>query len=288
MIRADELKALFPTEAVLCQAFITEANALADWTCYPETGDFDILLVHADGRQIGIEAKLRLNAKVAEQALPSHGHERHGVDGPDHRVVLVPSISESNAGIARMLDMLGVAVWFPSVYDWSGMRTDRDSVVINGKKIDFQLREKLRRDADVVNPSDEGWRHYYPALFDWNPEARVSVPAIAPLVAAGVPAPIRMTPWKMGAMRVLARLRVQGYITAKQITEDGISPSIWTQVQQKGGVAFRWLVPGNVKGQWVESPHITKIDLQHPELYALALTQAQEKYDQAFALSVPT
>lgn len=286
MIRADELKALFPTEAALCQAFITEANALTDWTCYPETGDFDILLVHSDGRQIGIEAKLRLNAKVAEQALPSHGHERHGTAGPDHRVVLVPSISEANAGIARMLDMLGVVVWFPSVYDWCGMRRENDSQVINGKKIDFQLRQKLLYDARVSAPPDS-WGHFHPALFDWNPEARVSLPAIAPLVAAGVPAPIRMTPWKMGAMRVLARLRVQGYITTKQITEDGISPSIWTQVQQKGGVSFRWLVPGEVKGQWVESPHITKIDLQHPELYALALAQAQEKYDQAFALSAP-
>jgi hypothetical protein len=287
MIRADELKAVFPTEAVLCQAFITEANSLDDWTCYPETGDFDIILVHADGRQIGVEAKLRLNAKVAEQALPSHGHERHGIAGPDHRVVLVPSISESNAGIARMLEMLGVAVWFPSVYDWSGMRSEKDSVVINGKKIDFQLREKLRRDADVVNPSDEGWRHYYPALFDWNPENRVTLPNIVPLVAAGVPAPIRMTPWKMGAMRVLARLRVQGYITAKQITEDGISPSIWTQVQQRPGGSFRWLVQGVVRGQWVESPDITKIDQQHPELYAHALAEAQEKYGKAFALEVP-
>ncbi|QWA31978.1 MULTISPECIES: hypothetical protein [unclassified Pseudomonas] len=42
------------TEVELCAAFIQSMNKQADWTCYPEAAGFDILAVHASGRQIGI------------------------------------------------------------------------------------------------------------------------------------------------------------------------------------------------------------------------------------------
>nr|WP_139181169.1 hypothetical protein [Pseudomonas aeruginosa] len=62
---------LVQSEAELCAAFIDEFNRVPGWTCYPETAGFDILVVHAEGRQIGVEAKLQLNAKVAAQRDPA-------------------------------------------------------------------------------------------------------------------------------------------------------------------------------------------------------------------------
>ena len=53
----------FAKESDLCAAFL--ASLPEGWTAYPETAGFDILLGReVDGFQIGIQAKLRLNAKV--------------------------------------------------------------------------------------------------------------------------------------------------------------------------------------------------------------------------------
>ncbi|MCF5956408.1 hypothetical protein L2236_24665, partial [Xanthomonas perforans] len=84
-MKASDAKALFKTEAQLCEVFIRDMNAQAGWTCYPETAGFDILAVHDSGRQIGIEAKLALNAKVADQILPADYEARYETQGPDHR-----------------------------------------------------------------------------------------------------------------------------------------------------------------------------------------------------------
>lgn len=97
-------------ESELCDVFIREFNNVEGWTCYPEAAGFDVLVVHDDGRQIGVEAKLTLNAKVADQILPNYGDDFYGRPGPDHRVVIVARITEASAGIAKMLHRLGVKV----------------------------------------------------------------------------------------------------------------------------------------------------------------------------------
>jgi hypothetical protein len=60
------------------------------WTVYPETAGWDLLLVHRDAYQLGIEAKLSLNAKVIAQALAG-SNNYWCKDGPDYRAVLVPA-----------------------------------------------------------------------------------------------------------------------------------------------------------------------------------------------------
>ena len=72
-MKPAELKARFPTEAALCTSLIDCLTATDGWEIYPETAGFDILAVwKATGHQLGIEAKLQLNAKVADQILPAH------------------------------------------------------------------------------------------------------------------------------------------------------------------------------------------------------------------------
>jgi hypothetical protein len=102
-VKAAEIKALFPTEAALCDTFAQDLQEQGGWTICPETAGFDLLCVRDDtGHQLGVEAKLSLNAKVADQILPSDFMGcREGVPGPDFRAVLVPFIGEASAGIAK-------------------------------------------------------------------------------------------------------------------------------------------------------------------------------------------
>jgi hypothetical protein len=261
-MKADEIKALIPTEAELCAIFMRDMNAQEGWVCYPETGEFDIVAVHESGRQIGVEAKLVLNAKVAEQIFPSDGWTRYNDEGPDHRLVIVRSITESNAGIARLLNACGVLVWEPRCHE----RYDPQIKQYRPGAY-FDLDNQLRWDR----AAGDGGRDWgvTTAFFDWNPVSRIALPEIVPNVPAGVPAPVRLTPWKQAAVRVVARLRVRGSITAKEIVAEGCSASTWTQ---------RWLVQGGRRGQWVESDQMPAFDQQHPDLYAIALARAEEAY----------
>jgi hypothetical protein len=81
------VKSKFDTEAELCAAFIKWAEKQG-WKSYAETAGWDILLVAADGTQIGVQAKLRFNMKVLQQAV-DYGLWGRGI-GPDFRAVLVP------------------------------------------------------------------------------------------------------------------------------------------------------------------------------------------------------
>src|SRR5580700_7533617 len=84
----------FATEADLCAGFIAETTG--DWQAYAETEGWDILLVRrADGTQIGIQAKLRLNAKVLLQAAEGKWNQELG---PDYRAILIPSYADNDLG----------------------------------------------------------------------------------------------------------------------------------------------------------------------------------------------
>ena len=76
-------------EADLCSLFIRDFNTMPGWTCYPEAAGFDVLAVHEDGRQLGVEAKLTLNAKVADQILPMRNGDFFDKPGPDYRLSLI-------------------------------------------------------------------------------------------------------------------------------------------------------------------------------------------------------
>ncbi|MDP2141343.1 MAG: hypothetical protein Q8L20_11080 [Gammaproteobacteria bacterium] len=259
-MKADLIKQAIPSESALCEFFMEEFNSLDGWICYPETGEFDILVVHESGRQIGVEAKLQLNAKVADQILPSrHWYSQDG-KGPDHRLVIVRSITEANAGIAKMLKMMGVDVWSPWVSEQSRRNPiTRDYEIFT--KVEFQISTKLWED-DRCSKADHHNGHWACALYDWNPKERLQVPGAVPNHPAGVPAPVRMTPWKQAAVRVFARLRKQGYITTKQIAAEGCSPTVWTQ---------KWLDRHAERGKWIETDRLPALDKQHPELFEIAM-----------------
>lgn len=234
-------------ESDLCVLFIAEMNQIQGWSCYPETAGFDILLVHESGRQIGVQAKLKLNAKVADQILPSFDHERYGSSGPDHRLVVVGRISDAARGIEKMLLRLGVAVVAPY-----------EVRVRSGMVLKFGMDHLLKREAQ------EDAIFTQVRLFDWNPVDRCKLPGVIPNLPAGVPSPVSLTPWKQSAVKMIALMRKQGYITVKQISELGMASSRWTQ---HTSTHHSWLEKGRQRGQWVETKHMPAFDQQHPDLY---------------------
>lgn len=237
-------------ESDLCALFIMEFNKLPGWTCYPEAAGFDVLVVHEDGRQIGVEAKLQINAKVADQILPGRGDDIYGRAGPDYRMVIVNKVTDASAGIVKMLERLGVTVLRP-----------RSTWTAQGDCFTFDLDSKLA-DVSGRRPS---WDCY---MFDWNPPERCQVPVMVTNLPAGVPSPVRLTPWKESAFKVIAQLRSQGFITAKQIAAHGVGVTAWTQ---GAGSKPAWLAKGAVRGTWIETEHLPPFDKQHPEVYALAV-----------------
>lgn len=275
-MKAAEVKAAFPTEEKLCECFIESIKAVGGWTVYPETAGYDILAVYdPTGHQLGIEAKLHLNAKVADQILPDDSHWTAGAPGPDFRAVIVPCITDASAGIARMLGILGVSVWSP----------DRDRRYSNGEFAAFytfvrafdrhnhfgttgQLIGNDRRAYDAEHGRLMEWDS---AWHDWNPPKRCELPEFVPTVRAGVPAPIRLTPWKIGALRVLAHIEIDGFVTASTIRSCGVDP-------RRFCARDGWLIPIG-HGKWNRGD-VPCFDKQHPEAFSQILsdiTSSREK-----------
>lgn len=251
-------------EADLCSLFMRDFNAMPGWTCYPEAAGFDILGVHDDGRQIGVEAKLTLNAKVAEQILPMRSGDFFDKPGPDYRLVIVSKITPASAGIAKMLRMLGVEVMTPS-----------ECKCVHGFEYRFSFHNMLE-----AHGHDTSFGRQY--LHDWNPSVRCYVPSILQQLPAGVPSPVRLTPWKEKALQVIALMRHQGFITAKQIAAHGHAVTLWTQPKDS---LPAWLAKGAVRGQWTETENMPAFDLQHPELFKVVVEALSHELEKEFTLS---
>lgn len=223
----------FATEAALCAAFI---EALPKgWTAYPETGDWDILLVRAeDGFQIGVEAKLRLNAKVIAQALDDNSWQIDN-PGPDCRAVLVPE---------------GTGGHFRPICDYIGLTVIR---------VYSDTRYRIRSFGPDL-PTMEAGRSWYDR--NWHelcPMKRVVLPEYVPDVPAGASAPVRLTDWKIKAIRIAVILEQRGHVTRADFKALGIDIRRW--LPREG----RWLQPG--EHGFTAGPNLPDFKAQHPSVY---------------------
>jgi hypothetical protein len=236
----DELKEAFPTEAALCAAFAAWARA-DGMTVYAETDSWDLLCVTQDGHQLGVEAKLSLNLKVIEQVLRSQQVYSREQRGPDFRAVLVPESSEAGE---RILAYLGVAIFVPR-HDYHSRRVG-DQVLWRFERVDGFGYE----------------------MFDFNPAERCELPDYVPDVAAGVPAPRTLSPWKVGALRVLALLEVKGFVTRAEVAQCRNDARRWCAsdgyLESAGG------------GRWAHCSKTPRFDEQHPTIYAQILAETRE------------
>lgn len=226
----------FKSEADLCAAFIAWATGHGV-RCYAEWAGWDILLVYPDGFQLGIQAKLRLNAEVLNQTVPHRYSWGMDATGPDFRGVLVPA----RTALSVLAADLGLLVFHPR----------------GGSGGDFYPS------LDYRQPwyRDDPWT-------DWNPARRHDLPPVATDAVAGSPCPVTLTPWKLGALDVLAELAVKGPITTKRMRALGVNPARW--------LSGFWLLPGDSRGLWVRGDRCPKFDEQHPTAYAVALDRAQQ------------
>lgn len=237
----------YATEAELCEDFIRWVKEPTDsytrhsqvWTPYAETAGWDILLVGADGCQIGVEAKLRLNLKVLSQALPERWDHWRDV-GPDFRAILVP---EYDSGLERIVEGLGLVLFHGNYWNSTGRA--------------YQFSPALHPTAQHYG----GW-HW------WAPAKLCSLPAYVPDVVAGASGPVQLTDWKVGALRICAILEIRGFVTREDFRHHKIDPRRWTGVEG-------WLQPGAVRGQYVRGLNLN-FAAQHPTVYAQILAEARE------------
>lgn len=223
-------KPVFEKETELCAAFLSILPK--EWTAYPETGGFDILLVrNEDGFQIGVEAKLRLNAKVINQVAESVSTYSVTASGPDCRAVLIPyGVTTDLAGICKLLNITVITV---RKQEW------------NGEFYSYPYLPTI----------DNEWS--YREWAELAPHSRIELPDWVPDVVAGDKAPVSLTPWKIAAIKIAITLEKRGYVTRKDFGHFDISMSRWTQ--------SRWIRPGSGK-TWVAGD-MPDFRSQHPVNY---------------------
>ncbi|QCG94993.1 hypothetical protein E6C67_14270 [Azospirillum sp. TSA2s] len=223
----------FASEAEMCAAFVSEIGP--DWTSYAETAGWDILLVrNADGFQIGVEAKLRLNAQVLTQAL-ERSHEGFG---PDCRAVLVPN--GAGGGLETIAQHCGLTV----------LRIHSHENYRGTKTVGF---------FPALPRSAEGslWGG------DWHescPTKRCPLPDYVPDVVPGRPAPVQLTNWKIAALKVTALIELTGLVTRADFKALGMDARRWITP------GYDWLRPEG--GAFVAGDRMPNFSEQHPDVYA--------------------
>lgn len=214
----------------------TEADLVADfvawvehkgWTVYAETAGWDLLLVRpSDGYQIGVEAKMQLNAHVLCQALGRHEYH-NGAKGPDSRAVLVPRKKSVN-GMETLAQYLGLVVILgdePRQWDkWKGPH--------------FSPNLPDRQDWSWVADRRRG---EWPELC---PDERCDLPDYVPDVQGGKPSPVSLTPWKVKAIKIQIVIERRGYVTRADFAALKIDPSRWTQYWLQNIGQKRWVPYG--------------------------------------------
>jgi hypothetical protein len=228
----------FAKETDLCAAFIKAVPK--EWTVYAETGGWDILLSRkSDGFQIGIEAKLKFNPLVLQQSLEEYGWNSTAA-GPDCRAVLVP---DGEGGLGRLAAYIGITV--------------------------IQMRVRRGWSGPEFLPSlpSEKHTHSNNEWHEWCPTKRHKLPDYVPDVAAGDSAPIKLTEWKIAALRIEATLEIRGYVTRADFAHLRIDHRRW--LAREGG----WLIRNDDK--LVAGPHFPNWKAQHPKVYAEIVADAE-------------
>lgn len=192
----------YKSEEELCSGFAEYARS-AGWRVYPETSNWDLLLVATpevktknvrSGDQLGIQAKLNANIEVLRQAMPQPDARR----GPNFHGVLVPRVTPDFREVAHGLFITPIA-GTRNVY------TDRPKTV-----------QGFKHQLLFLNPL---FRLEYSEPL-WCPEVEVWTPA-------GVPSPASLTPWKFKAVRLCIEGRAKGFLTSSDFYAQRMGKTLW-------------------------------------------------------------
>lgn len=254
----------FKTEVELCKRFL---SVLPDgWTAYNEHAGWDILLVRkADGFQIGVEAKLRLNTDVISQALEEYGSFSADRAGPDCRAVLVPA--DSQGGFGRICKYIGLTIIY--VQSEEQIREKKAKAFYVGYK-PKPFEPELPGDRHGVN--DPEW-------FEWAPAKRHMLPDYVPDVDAGAPSPVQLTSWKIAAIKVAIILEKRGFLVRADFKHANIDHRRWLP----SGAG--WLVLDN--GVYRGAPGFPNFRAQHPRVWD-QIAADYEHWKPADAIALPS
>jgi hypothetical protein len=207
-------------ESELCAIFRDAAEA-DGWIVHPEVAGWDLVLVWSGdapvpegatpvrkGDQVAVEAKLRANVQALNQAATRSTRSRG--TRPDFRAVLAPKVG---ADFQNVAGLLGVGVFsLRHCGPWS-------------------YRRSYERERKIV--AAPRWRR--------NGGSRLWVPPIVSDHPAGEASPRTLTPWRVKALRLIAKIRERGHATTADFKAARISPTIWRQQ--------KWLVPAGRVGR---------------------------------------
>lgn len=245
-------KTVFESEAALCAAFISRLPE--GWTAYPETAGYDILLVRAaDGAQIGVEAKMTLNAKVLLQAVEGvytgRGSERAA---PDFRAALVPA-GAAGAEMKSVAAYLGVAV-----IEMTGEAEREAEEKAFAEKFGLSYSRRHMNDKPWFAPElpvlgGYVWREYFA---DHCPAERCKVPAYVPDVIAGASGPSQLSEWKIKAIKICIILERRGFVTIADFKKIGIDRKRWLDMW--------WITPSAERGQYIAGRTPLNLRVAHP------------------------
>lgn len=238
------MKNPWTSEKEICEAAM-EWLSENGWDVYPETNDCDIFAAAKSvknsfvrpGDQMQIEAKMRANCKVLAQSLNPKQRSAGARAACAHwRTVLVPNPSNEFQAVC---EALGITAWSCTGFAWGPERRD------------------LQRNVSYGPAFMEGCRA--------EPETLFRVPEIKVEVAAGVPAPKKVSHWKIAAVKIMLRL-LEGGVASEAFKELGLKASTFRR--------FRWIRPtGRKKGRqfiWEMDPdfesHNPPPHIQWPEI----------------------
>lgn len=197
----------YVSEAALCEVLAALARA-EGLVVYPETSGWDLLLVRPeDGEQVGVQAKLRPNVDVLEQALVGARAK-----GPEVHAVLVPSCSAAFRRVALELNLCVL----------EGYLLDPEHGMDRGARGWWRLREVLEKAP----------RHHHLPGRCW-------VPPFVPNLPAGVPGPRSVTPWKVHAAQMCARVRAGEALSNREVRSLGMDPTSFDLVPGEKPARYR-------------------------------------------------
>lgn len=204
----------YKTEVELCTEYAEWVRAHG-FKVYPETSGWDLLLVATEkhgpvvvGDQIGVQAKLRANLEVLEQAsrddpeFTVYANAR----GPNWRVVLVPDYSGAFHEVARRLKLVVVA-----------------------PRHSFGTPMGFAPHAQYFHVESRRM----PAKPEWVPDVEMWTPP-------GAPSPRSLTKWKLAALRLCALAERRGYLTKADFAAAKVSMSRWVAAKGPKG-ANTWI-----------------------------------------------
>lgn len=242
----------FPTEAALCARFI--AALPPEWIPYAETAGWDILLVRkADGFQIGIQAKLKLNAHVVAQTIEEGRGYQAVMTGPDCRAVLVPN---DDAG---PFDTIAGYIGF-TIIRVRNITPERRGQSWRGF-YNQEFSPQLPPQQDPHGWSGREW-------FECAPTHRHKLPEYIPDVAAGSSAPLQLTTWKIAAIKIAVTLEKRGFLMRADFKHHGIDYRRWIAAESG------WLKVSD--GRYLAGGSMPNFKKQHPKVYAQIASESSK------------